>query len=276
MKTRIREGFLKPVYHTLYKYNRFKVVQRSPFDNIYYCCTQKTASQWFRNILRDPDVYKFTGLRPVPYVQKGLNEAYFDRPIPKRTMGIHLYIDYPTYLTIPKPARFRTFFVLRDPRDIVVSWYFSTKYSHPVMMFISKLRDDMEFMSFEEGMQYCIDTLDEFGLFYAQRSWMRIEKEHDNLKIFRYEDFAADNYGFLNELFKYLSIDVPQGTLNMLYEKNTFSRITGGRELGEEDERSHYRKGVSGDWKKYFNPSILDYFRQVTGDLLEVLDYQVQ
>ena len=125
-------------------------------------------------------------------------------------------------------------------------------------------------------MQYCIDTLDEYGLFYAQRSWMQNEENHDNIKIFRYEDFATDNYGFISELFTYLCIDVPQDTLKLLYEKNTFSRITGGRELGEEDERSHYRKGVSGDWKKYFYPSISSYFRQITGDLLEILDYPAQ
>ena len=273
MKNRVRQGFIKPVYHKFYKYNRFKVVQKSPFDNIYYCCTQKTASQWFREILRDPEVYKYTGLRPVPYVQKGLNEANFDRPFPKHTIAIHLYVDYPTYLTISKPTRYRTFFILRDPRDIVVSWYFSTKFSHPNMLYISKLRDDMETMSFEEGMKYCIDTLEEFGLFYAQRSWMQREEDHNKIKIFRYEDFAADNYAFLIELLKYLCIDVPQDDLRKLYGDNTFSRITGGRELGDEDERSHYRKGVSGDWKKHFNPPIMDYFRQITGDLLEVLDY---
>ena len=109
------------------------------------------------------------------------------------------------------------------------------------MLYISKLRDDMETMSFEEGMKYCIDTLEEFGLFYAQRSWMQHEEDHNKIKIFRYEDFAADNYAFLIELLKYLCIDVPQDDLRKLYGDNTFSRITGGRELGDEDERPAVR-----------------------------------
>lgn len=274
MMNKFRDGVAKPLYHKFYKYNRFKVVEWSPYENIYYCCTQKTASQWFRNILRDPEVYRFTGLRPVPYVKKGLKEASFDQPFPKRTICIHLYVDYPTYLSIPKPANHKSFFVLRDPRDIVVSWYFSTKFSHPRMLYIAKLRDEMEDMSFVEGMNFCIDTLEDFGLFYAQRSWLSNKDETNNVKIFRYEEFAEDNFTFLKKLFEFLRINMPQEKVDVLYEKNTFSRITGGRELGEEDEKSHYRKGVSGDWKNYFEPPIMDYFRQVTGDLLEVLQYE--
>jgi hypothetical protein len=274
MINNLRDDVVKPIYHKLYKYNRLKVVEWSPYENVYFCCTQKTASQWFRNILRDPEVYKYTGLRPVPYVQKGLKEAHFDRPFPDKTICIHLYIDYPTYLTIPKPSSYKTFFVLRDPRDIIVSWYFSTKYSHPRMLYIAKLRDEMENMSFVEGMNFCIDTLEDFGLFYAQRSWMNKEEHYDIVKVFRYEDFASDNYTFLHNLFEFLDINMPKEKVDLLYEENTFSRITGGRELGEEDEKSHYRKGVSGDWEIYFEPPIMDYFRQVTGDLLEVLGYE--
>lgn len=264
---------LKPSYHKFIKYNPFRVDLRSPFDNIYYCCTQKTASQWFRNILRDPLVYKYTGLRPIPYVQIGLREAKFDRPFPERSICIHLYIDYQTYLKISKPLNYRSFFILRDPRDILVSWYFSMKYSHPTFLLVSKLREEIQGMDFEEGMKFCIDTLNNLGLFEAQRSWMSTPVEDENVKIFRYEDFASDNFGFLLELFKYLRIEMPCADFDRLCAKNTFSRITGGRELGEEEIRSHYRKGVPGDWANYFSPAIAGYFHQVTGDLLDALSY---
>lgn len=266
-------NLLKPSYHKFIKYNRFKVVAGSPFDNIYYCCTQKTASQWFRNIFRDPLVYKYSGLRPIPYIRIGLREAKFDRPFSDKSICIHLYISYQTYLQIPKPSNYRTFFILRDPRDILVSWYFSMKYSHPSMFLVTHLRQEMQGMDFEQGMNFCVDTLNDLGLFEAQRSWMSTVGEDEEVKIFRYEDFARDNYGFLHELFKYLLIDMPDADFNQLYAKNTFSRITGGRELGEEEKRSHYRKGISGDWMNYFSPAISGYFRQVTGDLLDVLGY---
>ena len=40
----------------------------SPFDNVYHCCTQKTASQWFRGIFADPAFADHTGLEEVPFV----------------------------------------------------------------------------------------------------------------------------------------------------------------------------------------------------------------
>lgn len=34
-----------------------EVKNRAPFDNIYHCCTQKTASQWFRALFNDEVFY---------------------------------------------------------------------------------------------------------------------------------------------------------------------------------------------------------------------------
>lgn len=272
MKNRLI-NVVKPIYHKLYKYNRLKVNTWSPYENIYHCCTQKTGSQWFREIFRDPVFFKYTGLKPYPYIQLGLNEAHFSQPLPKRTIGIHLYIGYSTYRSIPKPDHYKAFFLLRDPRDIVVSWYFSIKYSHRPMMIIPQLRKEMESMSFEDGMKYCVDTLSELGLFTAQRSWMENREEKEKSRVFKYEDFALDNFVFLRDLLDYLEVQMPPYELDDLYNRHTFEKITSGRNQGEENKKDHYRKGVPGDWKEYFTPSITNHFTSVTGDLLEVLEY---
>jgi hypothetical protein len=111
-------------------YRKLHVKQRSPFDNIYHCCTQKTASQWFRGIFADPVFADYTGLESVPFIDLGLRGTSIKTAFPVGSVVTHLYIDYPTYQAIPKPERFRVFFVMRDPRDAVVSWYFSARYSH--------------------------------------------------------------------------------------------------------------------------------------------------
>ena len=264
---------LKPL-RDLYHYNRFKVDHRSDFDNTYHCCTQKTASQWFSGIFRDPKVYRYCGLRPLPYDQVGLKEAPFDSPLPARTIDIHLYIDYPTYLTIPKPARYKTFFVLRDPRDIVVSFYFSTKYSHPEKFYIAKLRKELNAMNIAQGMQHCIDVLNDMGPFAAQRSWLQPSENECEFKILRYEDFAQDNHAFLKSLFDYLEIPVAGEEFDALYERHKFTKKTGGRSQGVEALNSHYRKGVAGDWHEHFDKSVNAHFMSTTQDPLEVLGYQ--
>ena len=135
------------------------VKHRSEFDNIYHCCVQRTASQWLRNIYNDEVFYRNTGLRAIPYKEMGLASAHIDEPFPKRTIVTHLYISYPTYLSIPKPRAHRYFFVQRDPRDAVVSWYYAARYSHKPMGSIPEMRRDLSSMSQEDGIHYMIDAI---------------------------------------------------------------------------------------------------------------------
>ena len=254
-------------------YSRLEIIKHSPYENIYYCCTQKTASQWFRSIFNDPIVYKYTGLVTYPYVQLGLKYASFKSALPKGTIGTHLYVNYPTYLSIPKPVNYKTFFVLRDPRDAVISWYFSAKYSHILVSIIPELRRDLEQLNFSDGLKYMINRLEEFGYFEAQRSWINVDRDKQNIFIFRYEDLVGNNNSFLRKLFSYLNIEMPEDEFTALWDRNKFEQITRGRAQGEENINSHYRKGISGDWKNYFDDSTLNYFKQVTRDLVEVLGY---
>jgi hypothetical protein len=123
-------------------------------------------------VFDDPIVYQHSGLRVFPYVCLGLRYATFDAPLPRATIGAHLYISYPTYITIPKPTSYRTFFVLRDPREIVESWYFSARYSHVPVDPIPQMRKGLRRLRIREGLRYVIDRLEEWGALRAQRSWM--------------------------------------------------------------------------------------------------------
>ena len=268
---------LRPTYERLrelYDYSGFRVIQRSPYGNIYHCCTQKTASQWFRRVFCDPVVFRYTGLRPFRYRQLGLREAHFDQALPASTIAIHLYVDYVTYAAIPKPESLKTFFILRDPRDIVVSWYFSAKYSHKPVYPIPELRRNLDQLDMQGGLKYLIDAWDGFGLFDAQRSWMARGQTDENVKVFRFEDFSADNRLFLWDLLEYLDITLPEQEFEALYDRHKFSQLAKGRQQGVENTQSHFRKGISGDWKNHFDEPVTAYFQEVTGDLLEVLGYQ--
>ncbi len=61
--------------------------------------------------------------------------------------------------------------------------------------------------------------------------------------------------------------------LNIIHN-NRFSKLSKGRELSEEDKKSHYRKGVIGDWKNHFKESHKIFFKEKYGDLLIKLGYE--
>ena len=256
-----------------YKRATWEVSERVPYDTFYHCCTQRTASQWIRLVLHDPTLYKYTGLLPWPYESTGLRRARLKRALPRGTFGVHLYIDFDTFKALPKPDDYRAFFVMRDPRDVVVSWYFSALYSHKLMGVIPEMRIDLRKLNFRQGMFYIIDRIAEFGTFEAQLSWMEKSRRLDNVRIFYYEDLAADSSAFWRELFKFLEIKIIGSEFDELVERVAYEKVT-GRKQGDEDVKSHHRKGVAGDWQNYFDDSTLKYFNDKTGDLLHILGYE--
>lgn len=247
------------------------VEDHSPFDNIYHCCVQRTASQWFRLVLNDEVVYRHTGMYVEPWINRGLDSAHIEDAFPFRTIVAHLYIDKPTFDAIPKPSNHAAFFVTRDPRDIVVSFYFAAKKSHKPMGEIPELRRRLENLDETAGMDLIIDTLDRWGLFRAQRSWGSPEADH-GVRVFRYEDLAADHRSFMAEVFDHLEIPIPDSEFEDLCERKSFKAVT-GREQGAEDPDSHLRKGLPGDWEEKLAPELVQKLDELTDGLAAELGY---
>jgi Tfp pilus assembly protein PilF len=246
----------------------------SPWRNIYHCCTQKTASQWLRGIFSDPDFYRYTGLLMQPYVQLGLNTANLQTEWPAGTAVTHLYVNHDTFSSMPKSGDYKAFFMLRDPRDCVVSWYYSARYSHNSVQPITMLRENLEARSETEGYVFMIDWLNEVGFFAAQSSWYKASEDQANVRLFRYEELNQTPLDFIDQLFNFLEIPMPESIREELCERRSWSKITGGRQKGEQDIRSHYRRAKIGDWKDAFSITTHSHFNQVTGNLVSELGYE--
>ena len=59
-----------------------------------------------------------------------------------------------------------------------------------------------------------------------------------------------------------------------LVHRKSFERLSGGRKKGQENVKSHYRKGQPGDWRNHFTPEHTARFAQEFGDLLITLGYE--
>jgi hypothetical protein len=53
-----------------------------------------------------------------------------------------------------------------------------------------------------------------------------------------------------------------------------FEEVAGGRRRGEEDVHSHFRKGVSDDWREYFSAPVKSAFKERFGDVLIACGYE--
>lgn len=271
----------------LTEYRRFvmPVVERTSMTNIYHCSEHKSGSQWIMSVLSDPVVFRYSGLSHFHYQSRTdmqdlerISERFFPKPFPPHSIVSPLYVNYPHFQLMPKPPRYRAFFVMRDPRDLVVSWYYSARDNHIVDKRadnpLVKARADLQRLPAAEGLVYAIDYWKDRGRFDALASWAVGAPADDNVTIVPYEDLvSSEGAATMRRLFDFLDIRIPPAEFEELIDSYSFKRLT-GRESGTEDTRSHLRSGRAGDWKRHFDDDLIDVFYERTGDLVETLGYQ--
>jgi hypothetical protein len=218
--------------------------------------------------------YQYTLELPGGFDPRKVTERSFDQPFPSRTFVTPLYIDYDNFKNIPKPRKYKAFFLMRDPRDLLVSWYFSARYSHAPQGELGRIRQELERLGVEDGLLYGIDHLENEGIFKAQRSWVDTPIKDANVMLVKYEQLIApDNVLLFKQILNHCDIRMPDHDLSDLLQSYSFENLS-GRQRGQEDRKAHYRKGIPGDWRNYFTGQIQDRFLQASGDLLAAWGYE--
>jgi hypothetical protein len=182
---------------------------------------------------------------------------------------------------------FRAFHLIRDPRDIIVSGYFSHLSSHPVHPdrnpWLIEHRARLAALNQEEGMLLELD----YATTYMDRlaDW---DYHHPYTYEARFEVLTANPKDEMRRILAFCGIAVgsalpAQGVfrtltcseelLDNIMERNAFESLSGGRPPGVQDQRSHFRRGISGDFKSYFTPAIYSKFDQLYPGLVEKLGY---
>lgn len=250
------------------------VSARSPHNLIVHACTWKSASQWVRIVLSDARVYRYSGLKPHFLRQAEVLQSHLaDRQkLPKRSILTPAYLTY-EQITAAKPhGSERYFFVMRDPRDLVVSRYFSRLSAHPDNERILQLRDELKRMSPTEGLRHTID--DSQAIYEILESWSN-QRENPAVCLVRYEDLTGDaGEEAWGKVFAHCGIEMPRATLAALLADYSFEKMSGGRAQGEENASHKYRKGMAGDWVNHFDDATLEHFMTRFGPLMQKLGYR--
>jgi hypothetical protein len=176
---------------------------------------------------------------------------------------------------------FQGFHVIRDPRDIVVSAYFSHLYSHSTDEWpeLIEQRKRLESSSKNEGLLLTIEFLKHLkvagvalNLFDSMYDW---DYCLPNVREIKFEDLIANPSKNFSEIFQFLGI-AEEYNAKILEEvqKNDFSVLSGGRKAGQEDLTNHYRNGVPGNWKNHFEKEHIKFFKENYNPLLLKLGYE--
>jgi hypothetical protein len=90
----------------------------------------------------------------------------------------------------------------------------------------------------------------------------------------RYEDLLERPYEEVARLLGFLGADAGVEVVRECVSSASFETLSGGRERGEEDSSSFYRKGIAGDWRNVFTREDRRIFKEAAGDLLIELGYE--
>jgi hypothetical protein len=239
------------------------------------------------------------------------NEDEFGRDLPAWAAreGVH-FVGYGNadvdYCRALPPHR--GFHIVRDPRDIVVSAYFSHLKSHATGAWPELVahRERLRSLSTDEGL------LEEIR--FRQRSFDHMagwDYDQPHVVEIRFEDIVTGSYETLLRVFGHLDLlqasdyrfsaragsalreirawlrgktgrdlfgpaEAPRlapADLLTLAWRNRFQAKARGRTHGEADAGSHYRKGATGDWATHFTPAHKASFKELYPGLVPALGY---
>lgn len=195
--------------------------------------------------------------------------------------------------------------IVRDPRDMLVSAYYSHRFSHPLDDWpeLDAHRRRLNALGQEEGLlcelEFLRPRLEEMaGWRYGSgpvEEW-RMEdfvlrpREHLS-SLFsrwgRYDEAESARPRGLQRSWNRLALKlavpyryrwhserVGSQCIEAAAQRYSFSRKSGGRKPGEGDAAHHYRLGTSGDWRGHFTPRVTEEFKARYGRLLCRLGYE--
>ncbi|XP_067655342.1 sulfotransferase 1B1-like [Haliotis asinina] len=228
-------------------------------DDVYFAGYLRTGTHWTYEIMS----MLLKGKAETATFWKGMNQleiveatALDALPSP-RILNTHVdLLHAPDDL---KDKKCKIVYTLRDPRDVAVSMYNLSRSGSAVTNYNGDFKDYLYL--FLEG------KADVNGYFDHMRSAEKYLLQHPDIPVLTvvYEEMLENKLMAVEKLACFLGVPTNADLIEAVAEKCQFSKMVVDKSaytIKFSGENSIFRKGVSGDWKNWFNDDMLeDYFR---------------
>ncbi len=92
--------------------------------------------------------------------------------------------------------------------------------------------------------------------------------------VVRYECMSRDISGELTRICTFLGVDASASAVRECAEASTFEAMSGGRRRGDDAPGQHVRKGIVGDWRRFFTTADAQVFDRIAGTCLIASGYE--
>lgn len=241
--------------------------------NVYHLSIHKTGSTWFRLLAEHPVFRLASGLEPYVHFapqnygedRRHVSERIYSNPVPENTFVAQFFVDITGFAQLPKYKGWKSFVMIRHPLDMLVSYYFSIMYSHGPAGQVGEIRRELTASDEKQQWKRCVSIMG--SSYTAMRNFF--EFDHPDHKVFRFEEFFSNLPNGLDVLLDHIGVEMSDADRVTILNDLSFKTLSEGRQVGEEDQSSHWRKGTSNDWQEYLKPYVLTEFNRLYKGLFE-------
>lgn len=201
---------------------------------------------------------------------QGVEEGNFNAEIcdifASQGYGYYGFRYLPNYLKKFDLSSFKKFLLIRDPRDILVSHYFSMKKSHAIPEGemgerLLQQRRKMQSLTID---QYVREKAQSFSKIF--QSYIIIE--NNLLKVFKYEDIVFNKKAWIQDILRFLNLDLDLETIEKIADKHdVFPQI--------ESPNAHIRKVTPGDHREKLQPETINFLNKIFQKTLLKYGYKI-
>jgi hypothetical protein len=278
------KNYLKEKFFFLYKY-LYKPVSRifmfevekkllnnehiepSDFQSILFFTTYKCASSFADEIINELTVdagYKHVNFDSYFYHTEKDTDSEYEKIFSKNVFRRSGFIYGPMrrYQPIPDINEYKTLLILRDPRDVLVSHYYSAKYSHEVST--AKMLQKRRMTQVQGIDEFVLERLEEFANIYEQYKLNVLPL--DGSIFVRYEDMISNPKDFIIKLYKIIKINIDSEHIEEIV-KNRMAMPK------KEDKYSHRRSGKSGQYLEKLNSKTIKAINSRLANVIDAFGY---
>ncbi len=237
-------------------------------QSILFFTVHKSASTLMVNFL--DDLSKVTGLTQIDYNgyfasqgEKGLEKQQNKNIISKvfKPKG-YIYGPLRNFVAVPETEKYPIILLLRDPRDVLTSQYYSIQKTHPLIT--KKLIERRKIALAMSVDEHARSQTPRFVKTYNEYIQNILGKH--NVLFLKYEDMVLDFRAFVQKINDHLKLNLTTEQINKLDRTRSF-------ETQGEDRNAHKRKVTPGDHKEKLKPDTIEWLNKEFGEILIKLGY---
>ena len=242
---------------------------RSPeVGNIFAASSPKAGSQWMKALFDHPVIREHTGLFTLPQLDY---QATPDKVFPAGTFVPGVYCSYQEYLAMPKTRPRRVVYMLRDPRDLIVSGYYSAVKTHRKLNDpeLEIYRDKLRAMTFDDALCDLIEAA--APRLHEAASWA--DADDPDVATFRLEEVSDDPRVQVDRMLRHCGVDLSPAELEtVLMDVSRDALQAKDLATRKDGAESHYRVDRK-TFRDVFKPQHYEAMDRVAPGLAETMGY---